>query len=531
MMSPRRSVPLAALTLGLAVALAARAEKPTAAPPPAAPPALPKDVLGFVSVDVAAVWDHKGFAPVREARGKLEFAWAVQSLVGVTPAELDRLTLFWHPSVPDAPFAVVATRKPLDPAAVVKTLTRPGAATPKAAPGGKVLVAPGAEFAFVVPVDARTVLLGPKSADPAEVAKRVDLLPELTVAAGRHALAVGLDVQAIVGLPLPFGGPLLEARTATLTADLAADRADVRLTATFPTAERATVAAPILRAKFDEIAGWSKEQVRKAEERTPETNSYPAPLLEWVGATLKGAKVRADGPAVVATAEVNVEEAVGRVMMAVPDAALAPRGPSAGQNNLKQIGIALHSYHDVNNHFPTNVYDADGKPLLSWRVQILPYLEQTPLYQQFKMDEPWDSPHNKPLSQSVVNVFQLPGRPAPQPWETYFQTFIAPKDVKPDARPWLVEGEKQGPRITNISDGTSNTLMVVEAAAAVPWAKPVDLPYDGVTPPKLGNPSGTFLALFGDGSTATFRRGQLDTDTLRWMISLADGMPVNIPGR
>jgi hypothetical protein len=260
-------------------------------------------------------------------------------------------------------------------------------------------------------------------------------------------------------------------------------------------------------------------------------NAYPAPLFEFVAQTVAGAKVQADGPALVAGAEVKLEEAVGRVLTALPDAALSPRGASAAENSLRQIGLALHNYHDVNAHFPANVYDKDGTPLLSWRVQILPYMEQTQVFQRFKLDEAWDSPANKVWSQTVIRTFQTPGRPTNQPWETYFRTFTSPKDAG-EHRAWLVDGERKGPTFANVTDGTSNTFMVVEAAEAVPWAKPDDLPYDGRLPlPRLGGAAGSFAVVFGDGSTRTFRRSAFDERTLRHCISIGDGNPVNIPGR
>src|SRR4029077_19894239 len=72
-----------------------------------------------------------------------------------------------------------------------------------------------------------------------------------------------------------------------------------------------------------------------------------------------------------------------------------PAGPitaeqlQKAEENLKQIGLAWHNYHDTNNHFPSNELNKDGKALLSWRVQILPYIEEHALYKQFKLDEPW----------------------------------------------------------------------------------------------------------------------------------------------
>src|SRR5437588_6801844 len=78
-------------------------------------------------------------------------------------------------------------------------------------------------------------------------------------------------------------------------------------------------------------------------------------------------------------------------------------------NNLKQIGLAMHNYHSSNNCFPPAfTTDRDGKPLLSWRVLLLPYLECSSLYANFHLDEPWDSPHNRPLVNQMPSVFACP---------------------------------------------------------------------------------------------------------------------------
>jgi hypothetical protein len=75
------------------------------------------------------------------------------------------------------------------------------------------------------------------------------------------------------------------------------------------------------------------------------------------------------------------------------------------QNNLKQIGIAIHNYHDTNNKMPADIVDKDGKAILSWRVLLLPYLEEEPLYKEFKLDEPWDSKTNKALIERIPKTF------------------------------------------------------------------------------------------------------------------------------
>jgi hypothetical protein len=512
------------------VAAAHASGQPAQPPASKAAPAMPAGVKAFAALNVAEVWDHRAFGPVREARGKLEFAWAVQSMVGLAPAELDRFVLFWHPSVPDLPFAAVVGRKAVDAAAVAKTLSRPGARGERPL-GGKAIPVAGGEFAFVYPVDAKTLLLAPTGADRTKLDAIAALLPAVQAAAGKHALAVGVDVAALEGLPLPIGGPLVEARTAVATIDLERDTAVVRLTATYPTPDGAKAAAPILTAKFQELAGYAKAQQKKAEARPSEANAYTAPLLEFVAKTMTDARVRTDGAALVGSADVKLDEAVGRVLMALPDGALSPRGPSAAEANLRQIGIALHSYHDVYSYFPGNIYAKDGTALLSWRVQLLPYMEQEALFNRFKRDEAWDSPANKDLSQTVVRTFQVPGRPTTQPWETYFRTFTSPKRAE-GGRGWLEDGNPKGVSIASITDGTSNTFMVVEAAEAVPWAKPDDLPFDAKNAlPRLGGPSGSFAALFGDGSTRTFRRSALNDATLRGAITINGGEAINLPDR
>ena len=83
-------------------------------------------------------------------------------------------------------------------------------------------------------------------------------------------------------------------------------------------------------------------------------------------------------------------------------------------NNLKQIGRGMHIYHEVNGRLPpAAITDKDGKPLLSWRVAILPYVEQQALYNKFKLDEPWDSPHNKALIEEMPAVYACPSGKKP----------------------------------------------------------------------------------------------------------------------
>src|SRR5205823_763689 len=118
-----------------------------------------------------------------------------------------------------------------------------------------------------------------------------------------------------------------------------------------------------------------------------------------------------------------------------------------------------------------------GKPLLSWRVLLLPYIEQDNLYKQFKLDEPWDGPTNKKLLARMPNVYKHPFAKTTTPHGTFYQVATG--------KGTIFEG-KRGIRIQEITDGTSNTILVAEAARDVPWSKPADMPFDAQNLPKLG---------------------------------------------
>jgi Protein of unknown function (DUF1559) len=180
----------------------------------------------------------------------------------------------------------------------------------------------------------------------------------------------------------------------------------------------------------------------------------------------------------------------------------------------------MHNYHDVNGRFPpAAVYSKDGKPLLSWRVLLLPYLEQDALYKEFHLDEPWDSEHNKKLLARMPKLLAVPpDEKALAAHETHYQAFVGKGTV--------FEGKK-GVRISDITDGTSNTIMFVEAARAVPWTKPQDLPFNpSRSLPKLGGlfPQG-FNATFCDGSVH-FIRNTIKPETLKLLIMRNDGQVI-----
>lgn len=174
--------------------------------------------------------------------------------------------------------------------------------------------------------------------------------------------------------------------------------------------------------------------------------------------------------------------------------------------SLRELAFAALNYSDVNGRFPINgsaAFDDEGNPYLSWRVHLLPYLGHENLYGRFNLDEPWDSPNNLPLLDEMPDLFRGPEDAADSVTTRYLR-FTGPEAPFE----YLAEGiQQRGPRFLDIRDGTSKTILFVEAAAdrAAPWTKPEDLPFDRAgLMESVGNSDGIPVAFF-DGSTALLR--------------------------
>jgi prepilin-type processing-associated H-X9-DG protein len=186
-------------------------------------------------------------------------------------------------------------------------------------------------------------------------------------------------------------------------------------------------------------------------------------------------------------------------------------------NNEKQIMLAMHNYISANNVFPHDITDKDGKPLLSWRVSILPYIEQQDLYNRFKMDEPWDSPHNKELLKEMPPTYLCPSRAKPEPITTSYRGLSGAGAIFEADHPVGLQ---------DVTDGTSNTIAVVEAKDAVPWTKPDDLPFDPAANPSLYGAGSThpggFNVGFCDGSVR-FIKTSINTMVFKALITRNGG--------
>jgi len=139
-------------------------------------------------------------------------------------------------------------------------------------------------------------------------------------------------------------------------------------------------------------------------------------------------------------------------------------------NNLKQIGIAMHAYHEAYDTFPpAYVADETGRPVHSWRVLLLPFLEEQFLYSQYDFDEPWDGPNNSQLAAAMPAVYQCPTNSQQAPY-TVYAAITGPGAIFDDA---------DGSKFAEIQDGASNTLLIVEASEAnIHWMEPADLNVD-----------------------------------------------------
>jgi hypothetical protein len=220
------------------------------------------------------------------------------------------------------------------------------------------------------------------------------------------------------------------------------------------------------------------------------------------------------------------------LLLPAVQSARAAAAQSQASNNLKQQLLALHNFHDTYRRFPAAYsVDEDGKPLLSWRVHILPFIEQQVLYEQFHLDEPWDSEHNKKLIAKMPKTYAAPGSKAAEGKTNYLAAggkhgvIIAPTGRG-------ARSAADGTGMASILDGTSNTIALVEATdnLAVEWTKPVEWVPNDKEPIKglMGLRPRGFLVGLCDGSVRMLPE-TVATDDLRSFFTRDDGRAVNWP--
>lgn len=234
---------------------------------------------------------------------------------------------------------------------------------------------------------------------------------------------------------------------------------------------------------------------------------------------LDNVKIEQKDVVVTAAIDAGADQTVQLATILTP-AVLAAREAARrtqARNNLKQLGLAFHHYHDAHRHFPPAVVYGPNKVPRSWRIELLPYLNGATLYEQYRKDEPWDSDHNKKILAQMPAVFRSP---QDNPASTNTSYFVL---TGPDT----VFDTDEGTYLANIVDGTSNVILALEAKRNVPWTKPDDIAYAADKPvPKLGGwQKGGYSVLLCDGSVR-FISENIDERIMRLLITKGDGHPI-----
>jgi hypothetical protein len=207
-------------------------------------------------------------------------------------------------------------------------------------------------------------------------------------------------------------------------------------------------------------------------------------------------------------------------------AARAAARKSSCDCRLKQIGLGLQNFADVHKQFPAAHAMREGKPGMSWRVQILPYIEQRELYDRYREEEAWDSPFNRRLADEAAAKhpsFRCPAAPAAQP--LVLANYVMP------VGPGTISDGPSAATFANIRDGSSHTIAVTEIFPTdIGWTEPRDLSADKMGY-QVNNPLEPGIssmhpscasALFADGHTQTLSNS-IDPSVLKALLTIAGG--------
>ncbi|VTR91901.1 Uncharacterized protein OS=Singulisphaera acidiphila (strain ATCC BAA-1392 / DSM 18658 / VKM B-2454 / MOB10) GN=Sinac_3477 PE=4 SV=1: SBP_bac_10 [Gemmata massiliana] len=437
---------------------------------------VPHDAAFFLYADAAKIWSHEATKSFRDADkntfGLLE--GAATKVSGMKITDLKNVVVFYpnlkQPQDTDRVGFILTFTKAFDKKKLEDGLTE------LLLKNAKIKVSAPDEKTALVLVGLDDEYAKPRlSADDGPLSSAIK-----AAASGKHALVVGTALGSLPdeirmdNLPAqvrPFQ-PIFHATALTATLDLGKSldlnvRVKTKRAAQAVDAEKALAA--LAKLLGDELTGELPNLEKGAADNEGLKDVVKA--LKAVVAAAKGAKFEVDDTEARMTATLPLTDLpLATAYAAGVQAFQAKASVSSSANNLKQIALAMHNYHDANNAFPpAAVCDKKGKPQLSWRVLILPYIEQDALYKEFKLDEPWDSEHNKKLIAKMPKVYAMPGKSKPGDTDTYYRVFVG----NGASFDWLM-----GTSLVGITDGTSNTFMCATGATAVPWTKPDELEFD-----------------------------------------------------
>jgi hypothetical protein len=469
---------------------------------------VPPDAQGFVCVRLADVWKTDlARDTVRKLteEGEEDPATKMRDEIGLGPEDVERLTVVVMDDKGKQNFVILSTIKPYDRQAVLSKLGFSSASEVTYMGRNYHVAGKDGNKRAVHFAGKRVLVAGPEEGvkrcllfqDFVKVEVKESLNDSLAAAKGKNHVVVGFRVPEGARQELRDDSKidvrdLAEMKSGTVIANVT-DQLQVEAILRFAESDQA-------------VKG------KKAVERLVRAGLVGGGLAgdaetRSLRALLDSLEVKQRGHEVTLTARTNARDQAGLLAKLLAN---LPRGGNAvgrvqHQNNLKQIVLALHMYHDVHQRFPPAVvYAPDGRPLYSWRVELLPYLEHENLWREFNRGEPWNSPNNSRLLSRMPRVFALPGQE--KTGQTPYQFFVGPRTLYPDRF-------SPPPRMVTITDGTANTILVAEAARPVPWTQPTDIHYfpQQSMKPALGQRYGRFYVGLADGSVRTVKLSISDT--------------------
>jgi prepilin-type processing-associated H-X9-DG protein len=530
---------------------------------------LPADAKMIVAVRPQSLLQRPDLRPILES---MKRSPAFQKMLLVPPEDVEQLMAFWE-GIPQGP--VQPGRSPLVPfpSGVVLRMAKPQQWRPllnqlldsprEVSHDGQTYLSPdGPERFGVFAADDRTLVVAqedllreliedrkaPAHRYPWDEAWNKVVKGQMMVAVDtrwvRRRIAQGLQggppapgAAAAADLKLDTISPLLyKARAYALGID-ASDRLTVDLVAATGSDEDTKAVASTLQAVL--TLGKNAVDGMRRDRRGQTTAAGTA--LEWsieaADSLLDQARLEIAGSYVQLRAKAPLDLAGGikHLAPAIVAANTAQRR-NMSANNLKQIALAFHNYHGVKQVLPTPVLygGATGRVPYSWRVALLPYLEQQQLYNRYNFDEPWDGPTNRKLLDQMPAVYAYPGpdgNPSSRTNTSYFVFSGAEGATCPTpAEQGQKGGESgsKGPTFLNITDGTSNTILAVEAQRDIPWTKPEDIPFDpnGAIPALGGFMPDGFNVAFADGSVR-YAKQSISPIVLKSLITRSGGEVVS----
>lgn len=546
------------------------------AEPPTTDQLLSKNTVAFVRIETGELWRRPGNDGLRQwlADHEDNLLEEMERNLGFGPDVLDRVFVVMQTDETGRPprSAVLLTlSKPCDRERVKKGILRPATTfqrdgEPKP-PEPKLLEEPVGSFNLwrfepasewsnaLCFFDDRHVLMGELSGVKAVLQGLATPSPSPLQAILKRtqgtAFAAAMNVELIPGkeknnVPLPFN-TLMKARLATITIKLT-DGLEVRGEGEFASDAEAKAAATALTAALGLAKGSMPMLKKEMQQQIVDDPDAPLflyelwpnlekalgelkPAVEGSTVTLQGKVLAPPGQLVAfplmaimlvgARAEATFQS-VGSTIGG-GGAPAEPRLPRTQSGEaLKQIAAALEKYQAHEKRYPpAAILSADGKPLLSWRVALLPYLGEEDLYREFKLDEPWNSPHNRKL------IERLPAAYKPE----YAYRGRTPFRLILGEQAAFTAGAKTGPAIADFIDGAGNTVLIAEANHSVAWTRPeglrliADFPLPRMQDDTWNSVGGSqvpqgFYAVMADGTVRFFEK-KADNATRRALFTRA----------